>query len=83
MNLKYRNAEAINMKISERGQITVPKVLRNQFGLHKNVEVELIPIKNGILIQKHSRARHPIDLVMGILNPPSDTDSYIEEVRGR
>jgi len=71
------------MRISERGQITVPKVLRDQFGLHKNMEVELIPIKNGILIQKHSRTRHPIDMVMGILNRPSDTDNYIEEVRGR
>jgi len=29
------------MKISERGQITVPKNLRNKFGLHKDVEVDL------------------------------------------
>jgi AbrB family looped-hinge helix DNA binding protein len=71
------------MKISERGQLTIPKVLRNSFGLHKDVEVELIPKRDGILIQKRSRSRHPADLVYGILNQPSDTDSYIEEVRGR
>ena len=29
------------MKISERGQITIPKFLRDRFGLYKNVEVEL------------------------------------------
>jgi len=71
------------MKISERGQVTVPKPLRDRFGLYKNVEVEMISTKEGILIQKHSRSRHPVDSVYGILGKPSDTDKYIEEVRGR
>ena len=71
------------MKVSARGQITIPKSLRDRFGLHRDVEVELIPNKDGILIQKRSRGKHPIDLVYGILNDPSDTDQYIEEVRGR
>jgi AbrB family looped-hinge helix DNA binding protein len=71
------------MKISERGQVTIPKVLRKRFGLHKDIEIELIPVKEGLLIQKRSRGRHPVDLVFGILKRPSDTDRYIEEVRGR
>jgi len=71
------------MKISERGQITIPKALRDQFGLYMDVEVELIPTKDGVLIQKRSRSKHPVDRVFGILNKPSDSDSYIEEVRGR
>lgn len=71
------------MKISERGQITISKPLREKFGLHKNIEVELIPTKQGILIQKRSSGKHPIDSVYGILNRPSDTDIYVEEIRGR
>ena len=71
------------MKISEKGQITIPKILRDRFGLHKDVEVALVPTKDGVLVQKSSRSMHPVDLVYGILNRPSDTDSYIEEVRGR
>ena len=71
------------MKISERGQITIPKALRDRFGFQTDVEVELIPTKSGVLIQKHSRSKHPVEKVYGILNRPSDTDSYIEEVRGR
>jgi AbrB family looped-hinge helix DNA binding protein len=71
------------MKISERGQITIPKALRDQFGLHMDVEVELIPTKDGVLMQKRSRSKHPVDRVFGILNRPSDTDKYIEEIRGR
>ena len=71
------------MKISERGQITISKPLRDRFGLLKDVEVELIAEKTGILIRKRTTSRHPVDLVYGILNRPSDTDRYIEEVRGR
>ncbi|MBC8434550.1 MAG: AbrB/MazE/SpoVT family DNA-binding domain-containing protein [Desulfobacterales bacterium] len=71
------------MKVSERGQITIPKALRDRFGIYKNVEVEMLPTKEGILIQKRSLRGHPVDSVYGILNRPSDTDTYIEEVRGR
>ncbi len=71
------------MKISERGQITIPKALRDRFGFNENVEVELVPSENGILIMKETRRRHPVDSVYGILNRPSDTDKYIEEIRGK
>jgi len=71
------------MKISDRGQITIPKALRDRFGLQMNVEVEFLPTKDGVLLQKRSRRKHPVDQVFGILNKPSDTDKYIEEVKGR
>ena len=71
------------MRISERGQITIPKALRDRFGLQMDVEVELIPTKDGVLLQKRSRSNHPVDRMFGILNKPSDTDRYIEQVRGR
>lgn len=71
------------MKISERGQITIPKPLRDRFGLYKNVEIEMVSTKGGVLIKKRSRDKHPVDMAYGILNRPSDTDPYIEEVRGR
>jgi AbrB family looped-hinge helix DNA binding protein len=71
------------MKISERGQITIPKPLRDRYGLSKGIEVDLVSTKEGILIQKSSKGKHPVDLVYGILNRPSETDKYIEEVRGR
>jgi len=71
------------MKISDRGQIPIPKALRDRFGLQMNVEVEFLPTKDGVLLQKRSRSKHPVDQVFGILNKPSDTDKYIEEVKGR
>ena len=72
------------MRISERGQITIPKPLRERFGMHHNVEVEVTPTEKGLLIQKRSSALHPIDRVVGILDGADfDIDEYIEEIRGR
>ena len=48
------------MRVSERGQITIPKVLRDQFGINQNVEIEMIPTKHGLLIQKRTTLAHPV-----------------------
>lgn len=72
------------MRVSERGQITIPKTLRDRFGLHHNVEVEISPTENGLLIQKRTAAKHPVDQFAGILDGTGlDVDKYIEEIRGR
>lgn len=72
------------MRISERGQITIPKHLRERFGMHHNVEVEVTSTDRGLLIQKRVTAQHPVDRVAGILDGADfDIDEYIEEIRGR
>lgn len=76
------------MRISERGQITIPKHLRERFGMHRNVEVEISPTDDGLLIQKRTAAKHPVDRVYGILGKGAlgegvSVDDYIEEIRGR
>jgi AbrB family looped-hinge helix DNA binding protein len=70
------------MHISERGQITIPKKLRQRYGLAKNVEVEITPTEDGLLIRKRARGRHPVDGLIGILNKPSSTDQYLRSIRG-
>ena len=76
------------MKVSERGQITIPKHLRERYGMTHNVEVEITPTEKGLLIQKCSPAEHPVDRVYGILGKDAlgkgvSVDEYIEEIRGR
>ena len=76
------------MKISERGQITIPKHLRERFGMNHNVEVEISPTEEGLLIRKRTVAEHPVDRVYGILGRDAlgegvSVDDYIEEIRGR
>lgn len=72
------------MRISKQGRITIPKHLRERFGLHRNVEVEISPTEDGLLLRKRTVAVHPVDRVAGILNDRAfDIDAYIEEIRGR
>lgn len=72
------------MRISERGQITIPKSLRDRFGMNHNVEVEITPTEQGLLIRKRAAIVHPVDQVAGILDGVDfDVDEYVEEIRGR
>ncbi len=70
------------MKISERGQITIPKRIREKYGRETDVEVEFVELDGTIQLRKKSMI-HPVDKVTGILNSPEDTAKYIEEIRGR
>jgi AbrB family looped-hinge helix DNA binding protein len=72
-----------NMKIGERGQVTIPKDIREQYGLLPNIEVEFIQEKYGILIVKKIRDMSPVEQVYGILKKNENTDNYIEAIRGR
>ena len=71
------------MKISERGQITIPKRLRDRFGMHRDVEVVITPTEKGLLIQKRATAQHPVERIYGLLGSGGNTDECIEEIRGR
>ena len=39
------------MKIGERGQVTIPKDIREKYGLLPRTEVDFVPQETGILIQ--------------------------------
>ena len=71
------------MKIGERGQVTIFKLLREKYGLFPSIEVEFVPEKDGIKLQKKTRYVSPVKQVFGILNKEAKTDDYIEEIRGR
>ena len=72
------------MRISERGQITIPKHLRDRFGLSPDVEIEITPNDQGLLIRSRTTAEHPVDRVYGMLGKQGTvTATYIEDIRGR
>ncbi len=71
------------MKISPRGQVTIPKPLRKKYGLTPNTEVEFIPEDDGVRIQKRRIGKHPVWEVIGLLGQQGNTDEYIERIRGR
>ncbi len=77
------------MKIGERGQVTIPKRLRDRFGMNQNVEVEIVEAPGGLLIRKCIGDVHPVDRITGILKGRplpggvATVDEYIEDIRGR
>ena len=76
------------VRISKQGRITIPKSLRDRYGLHSKVEVEFTPTGSGILIRKKTMTGRPVDGVYGIFGSDAlgegvSVDDYVEEIRGR
>ena len=68
-------------RVSEKGQVTVPKALRERLGIRPGDELEFSE-QAGRLIASKAVAEDPIAAVWGILGTDVDTDAFIEEVRG-
>jgi AbrB family looped-hinge helix DNA binding protein len=70
------------MKIGERGQITIPLILRKRFGLKPFSDVEVLEENHQIIIRKKARPC-PFGKFSGILKEKGKrTDRVIEELRG-
>ena len=77
----------MEITISEDGQITIPKRLREYCGFAPDVEMELILTVEGILIRKRSDETHPVDKIVGVANGWAvkefgSTDAYMSAIRG-
>jgi AbrB family looped-hinge helix DNA binding protein len=76
------------MRIGERGQVVIPKEIRERFGLLPNTEVEFVEDKGRLLIRratstrkaKHDKWNDARGLLKGKVK---DVDRDIEEMRGR
>jgi AbrB family looped-hinge helix DNA binding protein len=73
------------MRVGERGQVTIPKELRDRYGLGPEVEVDFIDEGTGIRIVKRSDGADRVARVRGTLKLKghSSIDEFIEEIRGR
>jgi AbrB family looped-hinge helix DNA binding protein len=76
------------MKVGERGQVTIPKEIRDQFGITPETEVEFDIVEGRIELRKIARPL-PIDKWVGHSGERfrrlgyQSVDDYIEDVRGR
>ena len=71
------------MKIMERGQVTIPKKYRKQYGISQNTEIDFVPKEEGLLIVKKNIQNSLFREIFGILKKNTRTDMYIEKIRGR
>ena len=67
--------------VSEKGQVTIPKSLRDRLGIEPGQELDFSE-EGGRLIASKVRDRRPIDAVYGILAIPDGTDAMLDELRG-
>jgi AbrB family looped-hinge helix DNA binding protein len=76
------------MRIGERGQVTIPKDLREQFGLTPDTEVEFRVVAGSIVLKKAPRKLN-LAKWKGRCGDSfaklgySSVDKFIEDIRGR
>ena len=76
--------------VSSKGQITVPKTVRDRYAMVPGTEVEFELREDGALLRKKRGSRHPIWDAIGSLKDswrwpkgvPHSVDAYIDHVRG-
>ena len=72
-----------NMKsrVTERGQVTIPKSLRERLGIQPGQVVEFSEV-DGSIVLRRTTTEHPVDQIFGILQTVRGTDDLMEELRG-
>jgi AbrB family looped-hinge helix DNA binding protein len=72
----------VNSRISYKGQITVPLVVREQLGLPAGTPVTFELIEGGVIVRKGRAGDHPVDRVFGRVRLGKPVDRFIDELRG-
>jgi AbrB family looped-hinge helix DNA binding protein len=78
----------ISMKVGERGQVTIPKDIRDRFGLRPSSEVEF-HVENGSIILKKAAKKLNLEKWRGRCKASLEelgyrsVDEFVEDVRGR
>lgn len=67
--------------VPEKGQVTIPKQLRDQLGIEPGQELDFSD-EEGRLVARKVRDRRAVDAVYGILELPGGTDALLDELRG-
>lgn len=69
-------------RVSEKGQVTIPKAIRERLGIRPGELLEFDEGADGRVVARKVATRDPVDEVYGILNAREGTDELIERLRG-
>lgn len=69
------------MKVTRRGQVTIPKELRERTGIDDGTEVEFHE-ENGRLYITKAAAANPFLSWVGYFNTPAESDEIVKQMRG-
>ena len=68
--------------MSEKGQVTIPKKLRDALGIRPGDVIEFVEEEGGRLVGRKFVPEDLLDSVVGIITLPGSVDEIIEEMRG-
>ncbi len=68
-------------RVSERGQITIPKAIRERLGIRPGQVLE-VREQDGAVVASKASIVDPLEAVTGIIETDCGTDDLIEEIRG-
>jgi antitoxin PrlF len=67
--------------VSEKGQVTVPKHLRERLGIKAGDQLAFSE-EHGLLVARKATGDDPVEAVLGVLRLDVSTDEAIRELRG-
>lgn len=67
--------------VSERGQVVIPKALRDRLGLRPGQQLEMSE-EQGRLVARKVTEQDPVDRAYGVLKLRRPVDDVIRELRG-
>ena len=74
----------VTAKITSKGQITIPKAVRDELGLRSGDHIEFVKANGGFRVEKHLEG-NPFDKWRGFLKhlEGKRSDDLVDEMRGR
>jgi antitoxin PrlF len=72
--------KSMKSKVAERGQVTIPKALRDRLGVVPGTTLEFTE-EGGRLVAVKTSPTDPVAKVYGCLSRKFDTDAFMAEIR--
>ncbi len=69
------------MRVTRRGQVTIPKEIRDRTGIDDGTEVEFFE-ENGRIVLVKAATKNPFLGWVGHLDKPSSSDEAVQRMRG-
>jgi AbrB family looped-hinge helix DNA binding protein len=78
-----RNSYLGGMKttVSEKGQVTIPKKLRDRFGIRPGDVLDVVEERGRLVVHK-AAPEDPFAELYGIVSLGESTDAFLAEIRG-